>query len=386
VRPGYIGAVALPRKERMPDNPNKQDLSKEKLILGASNEIEGDQPLSSEAKVKLPAEAEAANQPPAVSNEAAAPPPAPPPSVEPPPATAPPPAPPTSPAVPEEKQTSGRKPWKFVVLFLAIAAIAGGGFLAANFINTPKKVKEKAELVQSAYLSYEQVVDKVIEDMKDESGASDSESVRRSVEKSRGLLKEVREKRSSLGNLVNTPAPKQMEPYINKINEYITKSDQVIKLEQENVKLGDVWVDILKKYEEINVSLAGVSNYLYSDPAKYVEGLGKAIKDEKEMIDSLKSVKSVDPTVDKLNRALLATFETEEKFLEEMKQAVEKRSVFQITAAQKKYASDSQTASKELNRATDAVKNKVDDLKDELGKINKEVENEYQGLRSRYRF
>jgi hypothetical protein len=273
-----------------------------------------------------------------------------------------------------------------VVLFLAIAAIAGGGFLAANFINTPKKVKEKAELVQSAYLSYEQVVDKVIEDMKDESGASDSESVRRSVEKSRGLLKEVREKRSSLGNLVNTPAPKQMEPYINKINEYITKSDQVIKLEQENVKLGDVWVDILKKYEEINVSLAGVSNYLYSDPTKYVEGLGKAIKDEKEMIDSLKSVKSVDPTVDKLNRALLATFETEEKFLEEMKQAVEKRSVFQITAAQKKYASDSQTASKELNRATDAVKNKVDDLKDELGKINKEVENEYQGLRSRYRF
>ena len=292
---------------------------------------------------------------------------------------------PPSPPLADYTTGSSRGWLKLLFFFLILASGGGAAFFLINFLSTPKRVKEKVLLIQPAYEEYVQSVDKIAEDLKEEV-EGDSESIRRAVEKGKGLLKEAESKKRALSSLLDSSNPKQLDFYLAKIRQYITKSEELIKLERESVRMGDAWIDPVKRYEDLTVRVSGISNYLYTDPNRYLEELDKIIQEEKEIIKVLKSFTSPNSNVNRMNQALVKSIEDEVRFLEEMRQAVEERSVAKISAAQQRYASNTQTSSKEIRRLLDVIKEEVNSIEEELKRLDSQVRDEYQGLRTRYRF
>lgn len=274
---------------------------------------------------------------------------------------------------------------KVIIIALAILLVGGVGYLAANFLNTPIKVKEKVNTVYPVFKDLDKKLGELVDEMNKETDDSDSDSLERSTKKTEGIVKDAEEKVKSLEELRNTLNIGPLKVFNVALDEYIIQAKELIALGKENVKLGQVWVEPMKDYEKLTIELSGVSNYLYSDPDKYITKLNEGIAEEKEIMKTVQNLEFQKEVKD-LNEAMAKNLSIEIVFLEDMVKAVEERDNNKIALAQKVYAEDLQNNLKEVNRLTEKLEDLTKELTDKLNESFDKAETEYNVLKAKYKF
>ncbi len=290
----------------------------------------------------------------------------------------------TSEAQPSAAQPATAKKRNMLPLLvvLLILLIGGGVTLYTLFFDSPAKIKEKVKVSHPVFLSYVRLVEKVADHLKEEAD-SDADSIERYGAKGEDLLKDVRDEKGNLTTEMSGMNSGKLKKYKDALQAYVTKSDELYKLEENNVTFSQAYVEPLRKYEKLTIDVQGASSYLYSDPDKYVSILNKAIADEKSVIRDLKKL-SLEGDMGLMHEAFIATMETEVTFLEDMVKAVEDRDSSTIATATQKYAQEQQKNTKELKRVSDKLDNLVEDLSDDLDGLRDKVEDEYNNLKDEY--
>ena len=278
-----------------------------------------------------------------------------------------------------------KSPLMIGIVAIAVIVLGIGGYFIIDMLNTPAKVKGKAEVVQPAFSDYSKAMTKISDYLTDEDGKSDSDSIERSVTKGKSLVKESLRTKKTLSALITDMNMAQTKNYKSAIDMYIKKAEEIEKNANENIILGDAYVTPLRKIEKMSVDISGASNYMYSEPKKYTTVLSDAIKQMDSIEKELQKVKS-SGDLQESHELFISSLNSQKVFLESILQAVEERDDSGIATATKKYAQDSQQLRKDIARVSDTLKESTQEQADELQDIQEKVSDAYADLKSQYKF
>lgn len=277
----------------------------------------------------------------------------------------------------------GFTPIMILIAAVLIGAVAFGGYYYATNLNKPARIKEKTQSSETIYNDYHRAIKKVADQLQEESDNSDTDSMERYLEKGNGLVKTAKENEKNLKPLVEKMNIGEMSALKKKLEEYLQKSAELIRLEEDDLTLLDEYIEPLRDYEDLTLALSGVSNYIYSDPARYIKEVTEAIAKEEKIIQEFESF-SPGPDHQDINNAFIKNLKSEVALLEQASAAVRDRNDNGLTVAIKKYSEAQQENSKELNRLQDEFKEKVNNLVDEIDDLNEDIEKEYDNLKSQF--
>ncbi|MBI2021303.1 hypothetical protein HYS93_00255 [Candidatus Daviesbacteria bacterium] len=278
----------------------------------------------------------------------------------------------------------GLTPILIVVIVAAFLLVGGGAFYFATNLNKPVQIKEKASLTQDIFEDYRDSI-KDISDHLQKKYNTDTLSLERELQKGKGLIKTAEETSSKLKPQVEKLTLSEVKEYKNKINEYIGKSEKLLTLEKESMKLLEGYIDPLKQYEELTVSLGGISNYIYSDPKRYTTAVGAAVEKENKIISSLEAI-SVEGEMKKYHEAFVKNLKSERDLLQQIMKAVEERDSNAIAASEKKYVESQQENTREFNRVADELEDKVKTTSKDCENLSDDIKKIYDNLKGKYNF
>jgi hypothetical protein len=271
------------------------------------------------------------------------------------------------------------------VLILVIFALVGlGAFIFTSNLNKPARVKQKAELVSPLFRDYANSLEDVIAHLEEEP-ASDVDSIERYLQKGKDFLKTAEENQENLNSQINKLNITDLSDYKKGVNDYIDKSKEVLSIHKDNLDLLEKYIPSLQDYEQLTVNLSGVSNYLYSDPAKYVSEVDKAIKSENEILSDIKTITPSD-LMSEYHENFIKTLENERDLLTQLRDAARDRNNAALTTAMRAYGEKAQENSRETNRIKDELDDIVKNLSDELDDIIDNLEREYDDLKEKFDF
>lgn len=289
----------------------------------------------------------------------------------------------TAPAAPSSGKP--KNPMLIGMIAVAVIILGVGGYFLMDMLNTPAKVKGKAQVVQPAFSDFSRAMNKIDDYMLDTSGKSDSDSIERSVEKGKNLIKEADRTKKTLDSLTMDMNLSQTQNYKKAIDTYRKKADEVEKNANENITLGNVYVEPLRKIEKLTVDITGASNYLYSDPQRYTTALSNAVKQLDSIESDLKNVKA-SGDMQRSHELFIKTLEAQTTFLNDVVQAVNDRESGAIAKASQDYAQNEQQLQKDTARIEDKMKETNQDLADDLKDLQDKVQEEYSSLKNTYKF
>lgn len=277
------------------------------------------------------------------------------------------------------------KPKGFAPLFLliVIALAAGVTFFLTQIVGKPARIKEKLEVAQPLFRDLDKSVKKVIDHLK-EVPDSDADSTERYLQKGNSALKSAEDNVDTFKPIAGKLTFTELKAYKAQVDKYLSKTDESLKLEKDEMALLAGYISPLKDYEKMTVDLSGVSNYLYSDPARYVKEVGKAIDRESEIYSTLSALKPEGHT-QKNHEAFLKVIKNEMDFLKQIKTAVENRNSSSVTAALKNYSENQQSSSREMNRLKDELNETIKDLSNDIDSLSEDIEREYSDLKSKFK-
>lgn len=267
----------------------------------------------------------------------------------------------------------------FVVLLLAV-----GAYFLVSKINTPLKVKEKVELVEPTFDSFSRNVSNIIEHI-DREPKVDADSIERYALEGENLLQDARKDKELLDTALGSVNLAELSVYKGHIEGYMQKADEVITLEDENVKLGRAVASYIKEYQQQAAQIQSASAFVYSDPDKFIQTMNTLTVEMEKFVGELQKVElkseMKDPFAD-----FVKLQNIELQYLKEMKTAIDNRSQPQVVTATNKYAAEKKNAEEDYNRSSDALDKKLRDLTDDLEKLAQNVTTEHQSLRNKYSF
>lgn len=161
-------------------------------------------------------------------------------------------------------------------------------------------------------------------------------------------------------------------------------ANEIVAVQKDYVAIGEKYIAPFKAYEEFNVAIAGVSNYMYSDPGKYVSELEKYIGQHDDIYQQFKGMQPAGWFVEG-HDVLLKSIDATTGLLESMKDAVGKRSQQDIIAATQKFEEVMQTINTDSEKAEDTFDKKAKELSDRLEDAFNDVEDEYDNVKAQYK-
>lgn len=273
-----------------------------------------------------------------------------------------------------------------VVILGALAAVGVatvGVLFAYNTVTAPARIKDQTLLTQEVFSDYNDTLEDILVDLVDDD-VDTADGLERALQDARDALKEAEEQRDKLGDLTGNISVSQLNIYKEALNEYISVSEEVITVQTDNVDLGDGYLEPFRKYEELNITMAGVSQYMFSDPSKYVVEVNKFLEGQKEIRDQFTAIEARGWFTEG-NEVLIKTIDLTADFLKEVRDAVKDRSQKDIVLAQKNFAKKMQELENEEEKTEDSFDQKAEDLTDEIEDAYKAVEKEYDSLRIKYK-
>lgn len=270
---------------------------------------------------------------------------------------------------------------------LAVIIIAAGVYFGLNYLTIPTKIKEKAQITQPVFEDYSGVIDQMVADIDDSTGGGDSASAEREAQKVSGLLKNQTQYKDTLQNSLKGLDLKQMAAYKQSIENYLSKANEMVVVEEDNLKRINAFIDVFKSSEKLQLIIKEGSNYMLSDPDRYISMLDEAIK---ELQTTSGKLQKADVGNNDLNKKIIAVYidmlTAEIKFFEGLKIAVQNRSSEEVSAAELAFTQTTQDLDKESNRLHDLEKEQTVTLKTDLQNLKSKEAEEYSQLRSRYKF
>lgn len=272
------------------------------------------------------------------------------------------------------------------VVTLALIGVAIiGSFFVFNTLNKPAQIKEKSNIVQPLFLDLKRSIEDVGEHIKDTPSGTDADSGERYTKKGKGFVKIASDNLDKLKVQAEKLNFSETDDYKKQLNEYITKSEELIQYEKDDIKLGEDYVDPQRDYEELTKSISGVSNYMYSDPARYVKEVTVAIDKEDGIIKDFEKLNE-DGLFKKYHEAFIKSLKAEKALLEQAKDAVTNRDDAALTAAIKKYSQDTQDLSKDMSRYQDEAKEKYESVIKDLKTLADKIEEDFNQLKDKFKF
>lgn len=283
------------------------------------------------------------------------------------------------------KKQLGFTPVFIAIAVAVIAAASIGGYLFINNLNKPAKIKESSGIIHPLYQDLKRSIENVADHIEEVPSGIDADSSERYSQKGKGLIQTASDNLDKLKTQVDKLKFSETEDYKKKLTEYINKSDELIKYEKDNVKIGSDYVSTLKDYEDLTNDLSGVSNYIYSDPARYVKEVGQAIEKENNIIKNLEDLNE-DGLFKKYHEVFIKKLKTERDLLEQAKEAVATRNDNALTEAVKKYAQTTQDDNREISRVSDEAKDKYKGVINDLKSLADKIGQGYNELKDKFKF
>lgn len=284
------------------------------------------------------------------------------------------------------KNESGIAVFILLVLgLLLLGAGAGGGYILVNNMNKPERVKSTVQPTQTAFENYKNAISDIIEYFEDEDDTgSDSDSIERALQKSKGYVATAETALVALKDS-NAKLSTDAKTYKEEVEKYITTAQPVYDKAKHENQVGTEMIPLIKEMEKMNTDLSGVANYMTSDPDKYITTVNEYIKKQEEVLTKFKAIKTEGDTKEEIDAAI-KLFEAANVFLKDVVKAVENRDNEALVAAQRNLSQKSEDLQKETNRLKDERKEKLKQTKRELESIEKKINDEFQSLKTEYKF
>lgn len=283
------------------------------------------------------------------------------------------------------KTPNGFAPIIIIIAVVLVALIGGGGYYFTVVANKPARVKSSVGVIQPLFLDYHRSIKKITEHLQDDTSGADTGKLEREIQKGEDLIKEAENNLTSLKPQVEKVNTNDIPDYKKKLEDYLNKSQEIISLEKQSVRIGKGTLDPLKDLEKMVVEVSGVANYMYSDPATYVKKLGDAIKTEDSVISRVEKVDATGDYKESFDLQIKSLKLLRELYTD-MKNAVEKRDDTGLVTAQQKFAKEGDSLQKDSTRAEDKVKDKIKDLNSNLDNLKEDIERIQGDLKSQFKF
>lgn len=263
------------------------------------------------------------------------------------------------------------------VLLLLIGV--GGGYYLMNVVNKPAQIKQAVEPTQEPFNNYARSIEDLAADFDDSGSGSDADSLERSVQKTKGLLTTAEDNRKILEPLVDKINFSETSALKSELQEYLDKSKKLIDIQAENVRVGEKIIAPIRKYQDLSVELAGVANYMFSDPTRYTQTVSEFIAEDEKLIQEMEAIDAKDGPKEVVD-ILVKKMKSEKVFLEEIVEAVRTRDSAAIASAEKVYTQEAVEIEKELNRITDKQKEEVKNLSRDLEDLADKVKASFSNM------
>lgn len=279
-----------------------------------------------------------------------------------------------------------KKSFPWLILFLIIALIGGAIFLLFQFYFIPLQVKEKAIYLKELFSNYTKTVDKIVDYMNEDSSSDfTSDSIKRSYEKGKLLIKEYKETGDKLKKEAEKANLKEMSLFVGEMKDYIKKAEELYKLTEDLVYWSEAFYPIYKDYEESALEMQGASNYLYSDPDKYTSILEEFLKRDKKIIEDVKKL-NAGSDFKEVNELMAEKLQAEYDLFEKIVEAVKSRTVSKIGEAEKDYSKETLEVTRKLGAEMEKINDKIKEISRDIKSIKEKVDEEYNQLRNKHRF
>lgn len=294
--------------------------------------------------------------------------------------------PPVGTQIPADSKKAGLGKWiVYVVVAVAVVFAGVGGYFLFNALNKPAVIREKSSLIQPLFLDFKHSIEEMADHLNESPSGSDTDSSERYVQKGSSLVKTASDNQDKLIAQIGKLDLPDTEAYKKSLTDYISKSQELIKYEKDDIKISQDYDSPRRDYEQLTSDLAGVSNYLYSDPARYVKEVGSAIEREDEIIKAFESMNE-EGLFKKSHEVFIKILKSERNYLQNVKDAVSNRDDSALAEAAKKYGEDSVNNAKESSRVSDESKEKYKTVISDLKSLANKVDQAYNSLKSQFKF
>jgi len=292
-----------------------------------------------------------------------------------------------APAQPQDSAVKSGNSFKkllpLIVIGILTLIVGAVGYYLFVF-ESPAKIASRAEDVNGAFVKYSRVVRRVSQHLEKDSGSS-ADEMERYASQGEDLMKEARDARSDLDKELRETKVSKLNNYLQNLNDYIKKADELTEIEGENINMSKASVKPFRMYEDLTIELSGASNYLISDTKKYAEIMVNGIAEEKEIMELFQEIEVEDP-FDEYHKYTISGMGIEIKYLESLLAAVENRDSSAIATASKVFAQDMQKNGSDASRISDKINSDIKELGQKLEELREDVDAEYINLKNEYKF
>lgn len=265
-----------------------------------------------------------------------------------------------------------------VVVLIALMGVVYYLFLA----DSPTKIKSTLSTINPSFVSYSRAVRSMMDQLQEDSGST-ADSIERSTAEGEDLLKEVKDARSTLEEELKSMKSSKLKDYKETIENYIVTADEAYEYEKSNINISKAYIKPMRDYEKLTLDISGSSNYLLSDPDKYVAILNNAITTEEKIKKEFEDIET-DSIFGDMHNSFIRTLSIEISFLREMVSAAENRDANQIATATKQYTQSQQNNANEISRISDKLDKKVREMGQKLDDLKEDVDVEYNKLKTEF--
>lgn len=284
------------------------------------------------------------------------------------------------------QQTTEIKPKKGLALILSLSTLfllLIIGYFVNSLLLSPAKIREQVTLTQEVIIDYNKNLKNITTALVEDDPET-SAGMERDLEKAKSLLNEAEKNQKKLDELKAKISSGKLDKYKKSLEEYTALANEAVAVQKDYVAIGESYIKPFKAYEELNVAAAGISNYMYTDPNKYVSELEKYIVDHEAIYLQLKAIQPSGWFVE-THQATLKSIDSSTKLLKDMKEAVGKRSQQDIITATKKFEEANQAISIEMEKAEDNFDKQVKDMTSKIEDIFNDIESEYMTIKVKYK-
>ena len=288
----------------------------------------------------------------------------------------------------DSKASATSKPMSWLPIAAgAVGALvlAGGVYLASTVLNVSSRVRDQVVPVNQVFSDLQTSVEKISADLLEESDSESVEAWERSLQKSKDYLEAAEKADKQLEADLKKVTVGQAKEYRAKVEDYRSKVKPIIDLERENTELFGGYIAPYGKIQNLSTDNAGLSEYMYTDPNKYVKEMVEYVEKYESYVKQLKDLKASGNLAD-LHDSFITKLSSMATFLKAVKDGVKNRDMEEVIAAQQAYAKRDQEDTKRYEKSLDELKEKTKELNSQAEDSAKQVNDSYSGLRAKYKF
>ena len=275
--------------------------------------------------------------------------------------------------------------FRYITLGFGILFIFAALFIIIiNNIGNPKKIKQQLSTTHPIFRQYQQTIHELTEHLQENDNNADSSSMQRQGQKASRLATQADTTKATLTNLIRQIEVKQLDRYRTHLTKYLDQTQELINLEHENANIYQQYSQIFAQYEEIILVLKNATNYIDSNPDRYIAEMTNAIAREQQLVAQMKSIQSIPQTQEMIEYSP-KILEAEIEFIQKMIIAVQNQDNNAITATKNEYNRKQAEMNKDINRIEDQFNEQIEQLKHQSQLLETQIQNVYNRLAIQYR-